>query len=314
LDYFELYKNRLKISGDNYSEINKSLLKKKINNSFEDSPSYVECEIINKLGISQVKGVIVTDNNTLSKTNNSKIVLMKPYDNIEIGDLIKYNSDIWLCTMKDEMVGLYDRAVMEKSNYNLTFLNSSNTPTTIPCIVEDAVKYSSGVNDSKTMSLPDGQLLITLPNTEQTQQITKQDYRLMLYKKAFKVTYDNRTQDGLVKLTVVQENRQDKDTDEIAYNGLIVTPITPTGTLIIDGSDSLIIKLNQTYTVKMDDNSPYTGVYTFSLSDNSLASIVSNTAMSCTLKGLVKGNVVLTAVNLNSGLTITKNITIKSLM
>jgi hypothetical protein len=258
--------------------------------------------------------IIHNHTNPLDEYKEDRKLLCLNEVNIHRGSYVDFNGETYLVVTDIDKNEVFKSCKIRKCNYILTFLNSSNIPTTIPCIVEDAVKYSSGVNEGNVMSLPDGQLLITLSDNEQTQQIIKQDYRLMLYKKAFKVTYDNRTQDGLVKLTVVQVATQEGDTDEIAYNPVItITPI-PTGNLILDGSDSIIINREQSYTVKMDDNSPYSAVYRFDLSDNTLGLITSVADMSCTIKGLSKGNLILTATKLSDGSTITKNIIVKSLL
>lgn len=246
--------------------------------------------------------------NPMNEFKEERVIVCSLDIDIHRGSVITIGNEKYLTISDIDNNKFHKKAKLTKCNYTL---NLSET-VQLPCIVEDAVKYSSGVDEGKYMKLPDGQLLITLPDIEEI-EVIKQDYRLMLYGKTFGVTYDNRTQTGIVKFTVVQDATQEQDDpiNGVAYNPITLTPPTQTfakfNSLMISGSDTLVINRTQSYEVNSDGN------YRFDL-DNGCAVIMSTTPTSCVLQGVSKGVVVLTGIDLVSGQQIEKTITVKSLL
>jgi hypothetical protein len=298
LGYFDTYKNRLTIDGNNYAEINKNLLKQKISNSFKDSPSYEECEVTDNNGLSVIKEAVIVDNNTLGKDNGNKIIMMHPNYNIEVGNLVNYNSKLWLCTLDDEVEGLYKRGIIEECNYTLKCSMQQGDVIESDCIATNTTLYSVGLEETKVITLPDGKLSITLPNNTDTQQIDR-GMRILHYNHAYEVTFVDYSENGLIILTLTEDELQDQDdlVNGVAWNGA-ETDIQHDYSIIIENGTSVDI---QRYTTLQLSSLVYDND---DLVVNPQLTYVSNSPSICS----VNSSGLITALSLG-GCTITVNLT-----
>jgi len=112
-------------------------------------------ELITINGTSQE--VQITDENSLFKNPNKKRLLCKPDENINIGDLIVWDSEYWLCTDTDD-IEIYVRGIIEKCNNNLKYLSSTGDVVSIPCIITDRILMD--VKENKYYILPDNKIWV----------------------------------------------------------------------------------------------------------------------------------------------------------
>lgn len=319
-EYINRYKNRINLDGRTEKDRIVNQKKQEFERYLVSIPTSEEFTIDNASTIYLGTIQDVTINN---KYGDEKYLITRLETPIQIGKIInfvKWDTKSWLVSeFEKDTLNSHNTVKIRPSNYTLKYKLPSNPTITIstPCISLNATLYSLGIQETKIMSLPDGKLSITLPLDENTQQIDR-DMRFLHYNHPYKVTFIDYSQNGLIGLILAEVVVDDRDDliNGIAWNDYhAITPTpTPTGILIIDGSNTIIINRTQTYEVKMDDGTVHAATYRFDLSDTSIGVITAVTSMACTIQGLSKGNLVITATDLVSGNTITKNIIVKSLL
>lgn len=262
------------------------------------------------------KVIIHNHTNPLDENKEDRKLLCLNNINIHRGSIVVHEGENYIVITDVDQNDVFKDCKIRKTNYPLKYQDKFGNIIEAPCIATNATLYSIGVQETKVITLPDGKLSIILPSNADAQQIDR-GLRILHYKTPYKVTFVDYSKSGLIGLVLSEDELQDQDDliSGVAYNPITsaVTPI-PTGTLILDGSDTLIINRTQSYEVKMDDGTLHSANYRFDLSDTTLGVITAVTDMSCVIKGLSRGNLVLTATNLQSGFQITKNILVKSLL
>jgi hypothetical protein len=266
-------------------------------------------------GVAQ-KVIIHNHTNPLDEYKEDRKLLCLNEVNIHRGSVVFLEGENYLTVTDIDQNITFKECKIRKTNYLLKYQDKFGNIIEVPCIATNATLYSLGVQETKVVTLPDGKLSIVLPSNANTQQIDR-GLRILHYKHPYKVTFVDYSQNGLIGLVLSEDEIQDQDdlVNGIAWNPITSTPIpTPTGILIIDGSDSIVINRTQTYEVKFDDGTAHSANYSFSLNDTTLGVLTTVTNMTCTILGLSKGNLVLTATNLSTSFQITKNILVKSLL
>jgi hypothetical protein len=151
MDYFELYKSRVHLNGNNYSESQRNKVKQNISKVFKKSPSYFEKEIIDLEGNIATKGIQIIDNNSLSKSTstNQKNIIMQPNDKLELGYTIKnYNDSDWICIKKDSLI--VEKGIIQECNIKLKWLCPIDKKTIheVSAIQANLSLYSIGTDES----------------------------------------------------------------------------------------------------------------------------------------------------------------------
>lgn len=190
-----------------------STIQQDILNDFESSPSF---ETITISGTSY--GVQIVEQNSLQKNPNEKRILMKPGDVINVGDLVLWNSNYWLCTDNDPD-GIYYVGIIERCNNELKWLNSLGGQESTPCITTNKSLYTTGIDENKYMVVGAGHINVIIPTTDKTLLIDRDKRFLIGYQGKYdcwKVTMaDHTSQPGLIYL-VMEEDEVNKNTDNLS--------------------------------------------------------------------------------------------------
>jgi hypothetical protein len=259
-----LYKNRLTAYKIGTKDGQIDILKNQIIKDFKNNPSYFE---VNINGI--LRDVIITEVNSLNNKPDEKLIIAKPSEDINIGDVIYWNSQNWLCIDTDLDKTVYSKGVIKYCNNTLKWQDENLNVIEMSCILLNKTSiYSDGIDETKYLNLSEDQILVIIPNNsnQAIYKVTKIDFL---------------TQPGLINLTMKKDllTSNDKVDLNIAdYQGLVVSGI--------QGSDTIRLKNQETYTIDVD--------VTWSIS-NSNVSIISQDSRNITLKGEVMGNVTLIA-------------------
>ena len=152
--------------------------------------------------------VIITDK------NNNKFLIRQPDKKIKCGDLIKWNTDTWLCLSIDEDETIYSKGVIQKTTHKLKWIDSSDNLITKPSITSAQTLYTTGVKDEKLMEIPNGMVGIQLPYDEDTKKL-KRDDSFIFNDTKYRITFLNKVEfPGLIAL-ICEEEVVDKLVDDL---------------------------------------------------------------------------------------------------
>lgn len=293
----DLYKNRLDAYKVGTKDGQIEVLKDQIFKDFKNNPSYFQVKIND---VSQ--DVIIIEENSLNRKPDTKIIITKPDENINVGDLITWDSKYWLCIETDLNKLVYTKGVIGYCSNTISFQDSTLTKQTIPCIIEDKNSQTSdGLDETKHLILADDMILVTISNNDVTKQISLNQRFIFNNSEyeVYKVTdIKSLVRPGLL-LIIMKKDQYQASVDNLEEN--IADYVEPSTSEIV-GSSTINLNQQQTYTIDID--------VSWSLS-NSNASIVSQNSRSITLKGVTMGSIILTADD-GLGNIYTKEITIKS--
>lgn len=301
----ELYSRRLEAYNIAGKEGQIDSIKGQIINDFQRNPSYFDV-LIN--GIE--KGVHI-----ISGSNKQYKLLCKPDENIKTGDYITWNDKMFLCTSIDEDNSVQSKGVIQKANFSLKWISSSDNLITKPAITSAQTLYTTGVKDEKVIQIPDGMQGIQLSYDEDTKNLKRKDSFVFNGAK-YQITFlDKTTYPGLLVL-ICQEyalSHLDDTVNEIADRWIEVNgekvdrlpwldeqeppeePIEPeepiSGTsysLTIEtpyeSDDPDVLYYEETYNyivTKLVDGVEVEGSFTFELSSEEHATITGTTSNSC---------------------------------
>ena len=156
--------------------------------------------------------IIITDK------DKNKFLIRQPDKKIKRGDLIEWNSNVWLCLSIDEDETIYSKGVIQKTNHNLKWIDSSDNLITKPCIVSAQTLYTTGVKDEKVIEIPNGMIGIQIPYDDDTKKLDRED-TFVFNKTKYKITFYNEAEyEGLIVLicTEIGTSHLDDKINEIA--------------------------------------------------------------------------------------------------
>ena len=156
--------------------------------------------------------IIITDK------DKNKFLIRQPDKKIKRGDLIEWNSNVWLCLSIDEDETIYSKGVIQKTNHNLKWIDSSNNLITKPSIISAQTLYTTGVKDEKVIEIPNGMIGIQLPYDEDTKKFDR-EASFVFNKAKYKITFYNEVEyEGLLVLicTEIITSHLDDEINEIA--------------------------------------------------------------------------------------------------
>lgn len=285
---WDLYESRLNKNGSNTRDRQINYMKDGIINSFKSTPSFREVYFNNETIITEVQ---ITD--TLDY--NIKTVLMKPNENIFIGDMLYFDNNNWLCTKIDFTNPVYEIGTVQKCN-NTINLYKNNMLYKIPIVVESGVRlFQLGSEDSKFITTPSTLIVVRIPFNEITMGIKRGD----IYKIGVQNWKVEDVNDIIEQgLLIVRMEYSQESQEEYNYNLTILNG----DSIQISQSQSLIINAQLT---KNDIIVPSPSLV-YTSSDESIATIDNN--------GLVDvlgiGNVVFSVI-LENDISITASISVE---
>lgn len=286
-------------------------IKSDITNDFQDSPSYLLADIKDLNGTTLSKGVQVVDDNSLkNKTSDSKKILMQPNDVIKAGYEVNFNSNNWICISDDEVIGIYEKGLIQKSNYILKWLNNSGSIIQQPCIIEDYTARTQSLNENKFLVVGDGILNLTVPRNTETLKLIE-DKRFLIGNnpltiKAYKLVKVNDVTFGLIRLVLNQCELSVNDNKTLGiadYNNL--------PSYIIEILNGTTANIQQTTTLQLNVVVKNSGVIVSP--PPTLVYISNNTNCTVNSSGLVTGSLIgssTISVKLASDLSVVDNIAV----
>ncbi len=300
----------------------------------QDDVMYLLQEIGHNCKVNNIPAKAIV-NNTDNEYDDKRIITN---EKISRGYYIEYNDLFFLVIddVVDKRYKTYYKSQMRKCNYDVKFI-INNKLYLFPSIVEGEKFY---INQDKVLDISADTITVTLPYTDVTKQIQRQQGFIKFGQK-WEVQGIDYTKAGLItlncKITPYKTSVDDLD-NEIADRWIDsidildgnIEPILPFNetipdeptepeeppTYVIDGKDSIMWNKTETYTVKKFNNGIETdGVFTFEL-EGEYATIVSSTdnTVDIKAKNSVYGYVTLTATDVDNGEIVTKEILIKGLV
>lgn len=316
MSYLDLYRKQVTISGNSGIDNVFKGTEHKINNSFKNSPSY---KLI-KINEIEEDSIVVTDK------NNTKKAYIRPNKIAKKGDVLEIDNEKWIAINCDNSNILYPSYIIQKTNNVITFKDENNSIKTLPCILQSATLYSDGLNESKFIIFPDDEIQILVQYNNYTKKFLINQRFIFNHNKVFKITsFDeytfmdlkNDSLEGVLKIHLVRDEETELDNfkTNIAYNKTEIIQPTPTGALILQGADSILLNKQSNYTVAYDNGSAMNLTFDWLMElDYTLANVTTYDTVSCTVKAnnLNTGVVRLVArCRENNTITVTKDITIK---
>ncbi len=196
--------NRVLANGDTYSERVKNSLIADINNGFISSnPSYFDVLFNDNITTTEVQ-ITQLGYDTSDKAKYK--IVMKPNVLLNCGDIITWRSKKWLVTSVQMFNDIYYWGVLQECKNILKFYKNAILYQ-LPCIFNNG---SINMTDGKFMSLPSGHYMIQIKNDN---IITKADLnlRFILNGSAYKIEGIDNSQNGLLKIEIVDDQINDDD-------------------------------------------------------------------------------------------------------
>lgn len=244
---WELYERKLSVDGDSLREKEINSIKKAIEDDFKDTPSYREA-CFNDL---KYIGIQVFD----TVHYNVKIIGIQPDKSIDIGDILEFDNQKWLCFEADKTNPVCHTGKVYLCTGTFTFYKSliSPTPIEVPYVVFDNIALTRmGVDINKgSMVTPNSRMMVAVKNDSINKHIQRND-KFVLYdndgvKDAYRVIDLNRVRNpGLIILELDFYSEGDQEE-------FILPPPSPTPPVSgyeILGIDEIKYGQTATYTVK----------------------------------------------------------------
>lgn len=287
MDYFDLYKQRL---NKNNLDIKQKMIEnnKKMNDAlFDVSPTLKIVKVNEVETTARVTSVAVYQSSLFVTTSNYKKVIFKDIDlPLYMGDIISYDDTYWI-VIDITKTELSLSCVVVKCNSKLKYYYNNQIVELYTHISKDRFM----LKEDKVMIVPDK----TYRSFVQYNNITKtfsEGLRFVINADAYKISQLDRisriTNDkGVLEVTFDNDIVQEKDDiiNGIAFNGSEVTT-----QLAISGSDTIRLNSTQTYTIDTQN------IFAWSINNTSIATIISQTGNSCTIKAIGLGEIELTAI------------------
>lgn len=299
-----------------------------------DDVMYLLEEIGNNCKVNNVDCKAIV-NNTNNEYDDKRIITN---EELKRGDYINYNDLFFIVVddVVDKRYKTYYKSKMRKCNYDVKFIINSKLYL-FPSIIEGEKFY---INENKLMDMASDIISVTLPETEITKRIQRQQ-SFIKWGQKWQIQGIDFSKNGLIilncKITTFNKSNDDLD-NEIADRWIDsidildgnIEPILPFNetipdeptepeeppTYVIEGKDSIMWNKTETYTVRKYNNGvEVDGVFTFEL-EGEYADIVGTTdnTVDIKAKNSVYGYVILKAIDVDNGEIVTKEILIKGLV
>lgn len=149
MPFIDTYLSLLSAHGGTHRERNINILKRDVLAYAKDNPAYKAIQIGDK-----TRYVVV---NSMDDMTVKEIVVMPNDDRIPFGEIIKFGGKNWIVTYSDFDNEIYSKARMQLCACVLKF-KRDDVVYSYPAYVEDATKYSEGVDSTKYIGVGEFQL------------------------------------------------------------------------------------------------------------------------------------------------------------
>ena len=296
---YDLYINNTLTKGNDTSDQFVNYTQQWYNLTFKESPNYAKGATLNNNAVDiRVESLRETKNQKPS--GEFKKILFRDLSlEINYGNILNFWSKDWIVVDKKVSSPASNTCTVEYCNQQLKTILPNGKLIEYPCVVEDTGRNDLNVEDLNNVQTQKTQLIMIVQNNDDTIQI-KPSWRLIFGKNVYKVlNFNDVSINGLISFKIISDGERvglDNWTTGIADNSVQPVP-TPTGVIEIAGSATLKVNTQQTYTVQYDNGTAVSGTYTWTISDTSKVTIVSQTGTTIVIKGLFYGQVKLTAIN-----------------
>jgi|GEM_PF-3050328 len=232
-------------------------------------------------------------------------------DVVSQGDIIEYQGVKYIVILKEQPIqNVYDRCIIQAVNYKLNFIIDGIVQSVDAIIKVDGVSFDWDA----FISIVDGRIRVIIPHTMGIME----GNRVIALRNTWLCTMVDTSNDGLMALTFAKDTIRAADdmVNEIPDTDTIITPEPEPDppaegyTIVLVGDATINQYATKVYTATVSDS---TGVVskacTFTLS-NTNAEIVEVTDSTVKLKGLIKGDLILTATMVEDAM-VSANLPIK---
>lgn len=185
---------------------------------------------------------------------------------IHIGDYLyqKNTKQYWICTELYNENEIHLRGLLTECNWFLKWQRPDGTILEYPCQDMNSTQYNSGEYSDKVMTLGSSQHMLTLQaNSDTISLCTPQRFFVSLdYSIPYVVTQNDSTtlhfgENGLVRITVTQDEIHDDDNQELGICDYFVPTTLPPDPgkpyyVYIDGRSDLLLHTFRTYAVRAE--------------------------------------------------------------
>lgn len=212
MSWFDELKARMNVSGKSLSEELMKNTQYIMDETFAEPPTF---KLVKHNNIDIPTRVVgVSSKNGWSKKDDDyrKVIFQDRSYNCKIGEYLQFDDEQWIAIDRKNIVG--SSVTAEKCNNILTFLNSTQTPTTIPCIISNLTLYSDGLSVDRVSTMPDGKRSVVVSDNVDTSKFKIGQRFIFNHSDTsiFSISLiDNFTTPGLITLTMIQEQKQDGD-------------------------------------------------------------------------------------------------------
>lgn len=142
-----------------------------ISTDFKHSTSY---ELVKINGID--RDVRIVEESSLIKDPNRKRLLCYPDETIDIGDIVEWENNKWLCMSNDDTSNVKGVGILEKCN-NVLDIYKNGVLSQIPCIISTTISVNTtlAVDKNQYIQALDNELFITIPINTETNLINVND-------------------------------------------------------------------------------------------------------------------------------------------
>ena len=217
-----------------------------IRQGFKDSPSYIKMLINN---IEYDTRSILDKRYNLANDVETKLLLLLPYETVNIGDIAVIGEDNWLVMFFNKM-DLKPKVNIRFCNEMLKFDNGN----AYPCVVDNKLQGFQTVDEFKQINLPADSLKITMTYNEDTRKIKELD-RFVFNGSAFEVQAFDRVRNvykgvGIIDMIVQKVPIKEGEVVEVEK------PLDEDKDIIIQiiGSNEMEINSSEEYVANVYEN------------------------------------------------------------
>ncbi|WP_197492116.1 Ig-like domain-containing protein [Paenibacillus jamilae] len=253
-----------------------------MNSTFSQSPSYYQVSINGNSN----QEVWITDDGDIREQKN--IVAMN-YP-LKMGDLIVWKDKKWLCNHVDDME-IYHRGVMLICYSTLKWLDDQGEIQETPFSFKSDTSSNFGIQEGRILMMPNERRQITVQKNDQTERI-KKNRRFIIDGRAWKTVGINRLIDGLINLTLEEQDLIPADNLELEIADYIGN-IADYQLKVLNVKDIVAIEENQTLqlSIELTNNSKVIEVdeqITYSVADENILSVSPTGLVTPLKKGISK--------------------------
>jgi len=242
-----------------------------------------------------IRGVVNLAKRQTANSDSQEIMQAYPNE-INSGDYLRFkmndtdNLNDYIITSPIDKKNGYDEGVFVFCNQILKWKDKDNIIHQYPCVSQNDSYGSKLLNTNEIISLDSSKTKIILQDNDITRTIEK-DMRFLFSNSKediFKAVDINKSiNKGIITIICNKDLYRNEDdlVNNLAFNNyshidIPIIPPTPT-TYSIDGNDSVKVKVNQTYSINPNISC------TWSVDDNTIANIVSQSGGSCVINPIL---------------------------